>query len=63
MDVALASDREQVIIVIIIPAYPMVLEPNSHVALKRYPHFDATLTVDEAVALVTDPERVLPHGF
>ena len=31
--------------------------------LKRYPHFDALLSVEEANALATDPERVRSHAF
>ncbi|MEZ5816554.1 MAG: reverse transcriptase domain-containing protein [Hyphomicrobiaceae bacterium] len=31
--------------------------------LKKYPHFDAPLSVEEATALATDPARVLSHAF
>jgi hypothetical protein len=31
--------------------------------LKRYPHFDALISIPEAMALATDPERVAKHTF
>ena len=31
--------------------------------LKRYPHFDAPLSIDEATALATDADRVRSHAF
>jgi hypothetical protein len=31
--------------------------------LKKYPHFDAPLKLEEAIALATDRERVSTHGF
>jgi len=37
-----------------------LLKPSD---LKRYPHFDQVLKVDEIMALVTDPHRVAQNAF
>jgi hypothetical protein len=31
--------------------------------LKRYPHFDSQLSIEEAISLATDPKRVATHTF
>ena len=35
----------------------------SQTKLKQYPHFDKPLSIREAVALASDPQRVRSHGF
>jgi len=31
--------------------------------LKRYPHFDSQLSIEEATALATNPKKVVAHKF
>jgi hypothetical protein len=31
--------------------------------LKRYPHFDSQLSIEDAISLATDPSRVASHTF